>query len=151
MGYKKTMALGVIASFFSFSSNAENLKEYKVGISSESGKIPVMLVEAEVNKYTKLMKEFATKVSECETSSGNVTNPFIGRDISYSITSSKSCRISFVAYDSWSYDCLLSESDRREFGEAIMKRAETFDILSDFSVEEKSIMFSTLYCDMTRN
>ena len=151
MGFKKTMTLCVIASFLSFNSNAANLKEYEVSISSESGKIPVMLVEAEVDKYTKLMKEFATRISECETSSGNVTNPFIARDISYSITSSRSCRVSFVAYDSWSYDCLLSESDRRELGEAMMNRAETSDIMSDFSAKEKSIMFSSLYCDMTRN
>ena len=137
----------VLLLFLSLKLSAQvEMKEYVVDISEEGGAIPVMLVRSKFEEYQNSLIEFGENLESCSTSSSEMINPFIAKSINYNLVKSSMCRVRAVFYDRWEFNCLLPSKIHIALGKSLLNRARTDNAVSDFSLDEKAILFSSGYC-----
>ncbi len=124
--------------------------EYSVKINDEMS-VPVRLPKDEVLALRKGFIGLAEQIESCKNSKGSLDNPMISRSLSYTVKNGRAgCALSINSWASWEYKCQLPSVERISLAFAIKKRANTDEVLGDYSPEEKSILFDLDLCTPTR-
>lgn len=141
----------------SAATDASELKEYTVTVGDDTvvggaSFVKVKLPEEKVGAYRKSAILFSTYLMNCKDSKGVMKNPFLGRDISYTISDSNAgCLLDLDVYGSSSYTCRMLPADRKALASGVKERALTDDLMSDFSIVEKKVLFDSSICDYYRH
>lgn len=130
---------------FSWGAAADNgvFKEYDLEILDMPQTWPV----EKVNDVKAKVLTFGDAVTNCAPTGGEWENFAIDRTFYYVIAPKGfGCGLNMVVYSGRSYNCFIPNSLLDDLGKAIKERAETGDLLGDFSEVEKEIFFEDGYC-----
>lgn len=150
MNYFK-LTLASLAALFVLTANADEFPKdsyetYKVKQDSEGffeAKIPKVLVS---NLRSGLLS-LGENLASCKQSTGEYTNPLIGRTSKYQISStSRGCKLELDSYGTHTYNCYLSSFRANKMSKAIIERVSTDEVLGDWSKAEKEVLFNSSLC-----
>jgi hypothetical protein len=131
-----TLSLGAFA--------GEGFKEYSVNVLDMPQTLPV----SKVSDMQNSLAAFAENVKSCITTSGGWENFAIERNFSYSINqTSVGCKLDMLLYSGAPLSCLLPKQVLNDLASAINDRADSGDVMGDFSEHERQVFFESGYCD----